>query len=176
MSASHVLFVTTSVAHVQPIVVKSPAFRNREMIPKKHTGDGANVNPALHLDKIPDETKSMVLIVEDPNAPVDTWVHWLVWDIMPTTKINENTIPGVEGLNAFRRHHYHGPCPPAGTRHYVFKIYALNTVLNMHFNSSKYEIMKAMKDHVVGYGELTGIYSGQPMAHVQHEAAPDIYA
>jgi len=170
------LFVTTSASAVQPIIVKSTAFRHMEKIPAKYTPDGENISPPLQLDKIPKETRSLVLMMEDPKAPVDTWVHWLVWDISPTLKINEGAIPGVEGLNAFRRHHYHGPCPPGDTRSYFFKVYALNTRLNMHFSSTKYEVMRAMKDHVIGYGELAGTYTKNQPAAVTHGMAPDIYA
>jgi Raf kinase inhibitor-like YbhB/YbcL family protein len=176
MPASHVLFVTTSASAVKPISVNSPAFANMAAIPQKYTADGANINPPLILGKIPDGTRSLALIVEDPNAPVDTWVHWLVWDILPTAVINEGVIPGVEGLNAFRRHHYHGPCPPAYARHYYFKVYALNTLLSLNFNSTKYEVIKAMKDHVLGYGELVGTYARNNAVSLRTTVAPDIYA
>jgi len=176
MSVSHVLFVTTSASAVKPIAIKSPMFDNMGMIPKKYTADGANINPPLLFNNIPDGTQSMVLMVEDPNAPVDTWVHWLVWDIFPTGKINENSVPGTEGLNAFEQHRYHGPCPPADLRYYQFKIYALNTVLRMHCHCGKYEIMKAMKDHVIGYGELTGTYTRHAAIVSQGYAIPDTYA
>jgi Raf kinase inhibitor-like YbhB/YbcL family protein len=159
MSAPHTLFVTTSASAVQDITVKSPAFSNMGRIPEKYTADGANINPALILGKIPDKTQSLVLMVEDPNAPVDTWVHWLVWNILPSTKINEGLVPGVEGLNAFRLHHYHGPCIAPDTRHFLFRVYALDTLLQLKQSSTKYEVMRAMKDHVLGYGELIGSYN-----------------
>ena len=152
--------VLNTIPHAaKEIAVMSPAFADREMIPKKYTADGANINPPLILRSIPDETKSMVLLIEDPDAPVGIWVHWLVWNIHPSTKINENVIPGVEGLNAFHQHHYGGPCPPSGTHHYHFKIYALDTLLQLPHDSTKHEVEKAMTGHIIGYGELTGLYN-----------------
>jgi Raf kinase inhibitor-like YbhB/YbcL family protein len=175
MSLSHALFVTTSAFAVKQITVKSPAFSNLGKIPQKYCRDGENINPPLNLGKIPVETKSLVLIVEDPNAPVDTWVHWLVWDIEPTGFIKEGTIPGVEGLNAFQRHHYHGPGSTEYTRCYSFKVYALDTVLRLHYCSSKYDVMKAIKDHVIGYGELTGAYSNGKVIKMPATPVPEIY-
>jgi Raf kinase inhibitor-like YbhB/YbcL family protein len=176
MSVSHALFITTSISDMRQITLRSPAFINMGKIPQKYTADGEDINPALVLEKIPNETKSLVLIVEDPNAPVDTWVHWLVWDILPTTRISEGSVPGTEGKNAFDQHHYHGPCPPANTRQYSFKVYALNTMLHMPCSSTKYEIMKAMKDHVVGFGELVGSYTRNNTSAASYHTAPDIYA
>jgi hypothetical protein len=160
MKAPFVTLLGTALNYTaKELTIKSPAFLNKEMIPKKYTSDGANINPPLILSHIPDETKSMVLIVEDPDAPVGIWVHWLVWNIHPSTKINEDAIPGVEGINAFRQHHYGGPCPPSGTHHYFFKLYALDTLLQLPQDSTKHQVERAMKDHVVGYGELIGLYS-----------------
>lgn len=159
MSINPIFFAAAAPTGVKEITIKSPAFSYKKMIPKKYTADGANINPSLILRNIPDETQSMVLLMEDPDAPIDTWVHWLVWNIHPSTKINEDSIPGIEGLNAFRQHHYGGPCPPSGTHHYFFKVYALDTFLDLSPNSSKREVMRAIKDHVVGYGELVGSYN-----------------
>jgi len=175
MPLAQSLFVTTAATTVKEILVKSPAFKHMGSLPQKHCGNGANVNPALQFAKVPAETKSMVLIVEDQNAPVDTWVHWLVWDILPTTEIKEGAIPGTQGLNAFHRHNYQGPLPGDNTRYYFFKVYALNTVLRLHDCCGKYEVMKAMKDHVIGYGELIGTYEqSHNNIHTLHNA-PDIY-
>ncbi len=175
MSPNQILFVATEPAEVKQITVKSPAFAYKEMIPKKYTADGANINPALIFRHIPPETQSMVLLVEDPDAPIDTWVHWLVWNIRPSTKINEDTIPGIEGLNAFCNHHYKGPCPPSGIHHYFFKVYALDTVLQLPNNATKLEVMKAMKDHVIGYGELAGTYSRNDRINLQYDPKMNAY-
>ena len=96
------------------ITVTSPAFSNGKSIPPKYTCDGKNISPPLTIHGLPKETKSMVLIVEDPDAPMGVWDHWIVWNIEPSTQIVENTIPGIEGINSFNRNHYGGPCPPAG--------------------------------------------------------------
>ena len=143
---------------VKDIVVKSPAFSAGEMIPEKYTSDGANVSPALILRNIPDETRSLALIIDDPDAPVGTWVHWLVWNIPPSAKLSEDTIRGVEGLNSFRRHHYEGPCPPSGIHRYFFKVYALDTILQIPSDSGCPQVERAMTNHIVGYGELIGLY------------------
>lgn len=168
-------FVESVTPVVKEITVRSPAFYNKGMIPHKYASDGTNVNPPLALRNIPDETQSLVLLVEDPDAPIDTWVHWLVWNILPTSKIYENSIPGIEGLNAVREHHYSGPCPPYGTHHYFFKVYALDTFLQLPRNSTKYEVMKAIKDHVVGYGELIGSYQCNTMIHLQYNPQANVY-
>lgn len=175
MPLTHTLFVTTAATEVKPITVKSPAFDNLASLPKKYCGDGANINPALMLGKLPAGTQSLVLMIEDPNAPVDTWVHWLVWDIKPTNLIKEGSIPGIEGLNAFHRHHYHGPVASELIRYYYFKVYALNKVLGLNSASAKYEVMKAMKDHVIGYGELIGLYTTGNSIKSQSVARPEIY-
>jgi Raf kinase inhibitor-like YbhB/YbcL family protein len=175
MPLAQFLFVTTAASAVQPIQLKSPVFSSMGKIPVKYTSDGPNISPPLTLDKIPSATRTLVLLVEDPNAPVDTWVHWLVWNIAPTTKINEGTIPGTQGLNSFMQHHYKGPCPPTETRNYFFKVYAIDKVLPLSERSTKYDVMKAMKDHVVGYGELQGNYTRSRPESAPRYTAPDIY-
>lgn len=126
----------------------------------KYSCDGANVNPPLTIEGVPEETKTLVLIVDDPDAPAGTFNHWLVWNIPPTTrKIDENTVPGTEGLSTSRKHAYGGPCPPYGTHRYIFKVYALDTQLDLKSNSTKRDVEKAMKGHVLAEGELMGLYS-----------------
>jgi Raf kinase inhibitor-like YbhB/YbcL family protein len=140
------------------LTVTSPAFENNKFIPSKYTCDGDDVNPPLIIKGIPEATKSLVLIVDDPDAPMGTWDHWIVWNIPPTNKIEENSVPGTEGFNDFRRHSYGGPCPPSGTHRYFFKVYALDTKLNLDSNSRKKDIEKAMKGHILAQGELVGLY------------------
>lgn len=89
---------------------------------------------------MPEGTQSLVLIVDDPDAPMGTWDHWIVWNIPPIEKIEENSVPGTEGLNDFRRHSYGGPCPPSGTHRYFFKVYALDTKLVLDPNAKKKDI------------------------------------
>ena len=145
--------------YVKELTVKSPAFENNKLIPSKYTCDGEDVNPPLIIEGIPEETRSLVLIIDDPDAPMGTWDHWIVWNISPTNKIEENSVPGVQGLNDFRKHSYGGPCPPSGTHRYFFKVYALDTKLDLNQNSRKKEVEKAMKDHILAKGELIGLYS-----------------
>ncbi|MGQ9781235.1 MAG: YbhB/YbcL family Raf kinase inhibitor-like protein [Nitrososphaeria archaeon] len=140
------------------LIVSSPTFENGKFIPSKYTCDGDDVNPPLEIKNIPKETKSLALIVDDPDAPKGTWEHWTVWNIPPTESIQENTVTGVEGLNDFGKHSYGGPCPPFGTHRYFFKVYALDTLLNLSPNSRKKELEKAMEGHVLSKGELIGLY------------------
>ena len=145
---------------MKKLLVKSPTFENNKPIPVKYTCDGADVNPPLPLDGVPEETVTLVLIVDDPDAPMGTFDHWVVWNIPPTTRIiEENTVPGKEGLSSYRKHAYGGPCPPYGTHRYFFKVYALDTQLDLKLNSTKRDVEKAMKGHVLAEGELVGLYS-----------------
>jgi Raf kinase inhibitor-like YbhB/YbcL family protein len=143
---------------MKELTVKSPAFENNKLIPPKYTCDGNDVNPPLAIENVPDETKSLVLIVDDPDCPTGTWDHWIVWNITPTSKIEENTVPGTEGMNTARKHSYGGPCPPWGTHRYFFKVYALDAKLNLNPNSNKKDVEKAMQGHILAKGELIGLY------------------
>ncbi|RMF54541.1 YbhB/YbcL family Raf kinase inhibitor-like protein [Candidatus Woesearchaeota archaeon] len=140
------------------LVVSSAAFEHNGLIPKKYTCDGADVNPPLSIDNIPKGARSLVLIVDDPDAPSGTWVHWVVWNI-PLGDIKENSVPGTQGLNDFKKKSWGGPCPPSGTHRYFFKAYALDTILNISPNSRKHDVEKAMQDHIIARGELIGLYS-----------------
>jgi hypothetical protein len=141
------------------LIITSSAFENNKLIPRKYTCDGEDVNPPLGIEEVPEGTKSLVLIVDDPDASMGTWDHWIVWDIPSTNKIGENTVPGVEGLNSFRKHSYGGPCPPSGTHRYFFKVYALDTKLSLNAGSKKGDVENAMKGHILASGELVGLYS-----------------
>jgi Raf kinase inhibitor-like YbhB/YbcL family protein len=144
---------------VKKLSIKSSAFENNKLIPAKYTCDGDNVNPPLTIEDIPEETKSIVLIIDDPDATMGTWNHWLVWNIPPATrKIEENTVPGTEGINTYRKHAYGGPCPPYGTHRYFFKVFALDTKLDLNPNSAKKDVERAMKNHILAEGELIGLY------------------
>ena len=113
-------------------------------IPVKYTCDGANTSPSLDIKGIPEEAICLALIMDDPDGPIGTWVHWVVWNIPVTHHIKENEIHGVEGLNDFQQHHYGGPCPPSGTHHYYFKIYALNALLDLPGITKRFQLEKAM--------------------------------
>jgi Raf kinase inhibitor-like YbhB/YbcL family protein len=143
------------------LTISSPAFENNGLIPEKHTCDGKNVNPPLLIGTMPPATKSFALIVDDPDAPMGTWVHWVVWNIPAATReIRENSLPAEakQGLNDFRKHEYRGPCPPSGTHRYFFKLYALDTILNLPSTAAKTDMGKAMAGHVIEHSEVVGLY------------------
>jgi hypothetical protein len=141
------------------LTVKSPAFEPGELIPRKYSCDGEDVNPPLTIGGAPEKTKTLVLVVEDPDAPSGTFNHWIVWNIpASTTKIAENSAPGKEGLNSARQRGYMGPCPPSGTHRYFFKVYALDTELSLASDSKKKDAEKAMQGHILAKGELIGLY------------------
>ena len=140
------------------ISVGCDEFKDSTYIPEKYTCDGADVNPSLTIKNLPPETKSLVLIIDDPDALFGTWVHWLVWNIPITGKIKENSIPGTEGLNDFKRQQYGGPCPPSGNHNYHFKIYALNTLLDLKPKSAIAELEYVMNPFIIGFGEVVGQY------------------
>jgi len=139
--------------------ITSSAFKHNNSIPKKYTCDGSNINPSLTIENIPKDAKSLVLLMDDPDAPMGTFVHWVVWNIPISGKINENSVPGIEGLNSAGKHSYVGPCPPLGTHRYFFKLYALDTKLDIEKNSKKEDVENAMRGHVIESGEIIGLYS-----------------
>ncbi len=142
----------------EKLTVKSPSFENNGLIPSMYTCDGDDVSPALLIEGIPGETKSLALVVDDPDAPRGTWDHWVVWNIAPTDRIEENRVPGTEGLNTAGTHSYGGPCPPSGTHRYFFKVYSLDTKLTIPSSSRKKDLEKAMEGHVLAQGEIVGLY------------------
>jgi hypothetical protein len=144
---------------MKQLVVTSSAFVHDQKIPAKYTCDGDNVNPPLTIEGIPEGTKTLVLIADDPDAPVGIWDHWIVWNIPVTSAIEENSVPGKEALNSFGKKSYGGPCPPSGTHRYFFKVYALDAELDLGANANKADVEKAMRGHVLGQGELVGLYS-----------------
>lgn len=142
--------------------ITSAAFQDNGNIPTKFTCDGADVNPALHLEITPVEAKSLVLIVDDPDAPSGLFTHWIVWNIDPKTSgVAESAAPrsGVQGTNDFGKSGYGGPCPPSGTHRYYFKIFALDRTLDLKSNAKRAELDAAMRGHVIAQGELMGRYS-----------------
>lgn len=139
--------------------VSSPSFKDGEMIPPVYTCDGRNLNPAIDIDNIPGEAKCLALIVDDPDAPRGTWVHWVVWNIPVTHHISEDKVHGIEGLNDFKQQNYGGPCPPSGTHRYFFKVYALDALLDLPETTTKQRLEKAMSEHIIAFGELVGLYS-----------------
>jgi Raf kinase inhibitor-like YbhB/YbcL family protein len=141
--------------------ISSAAFGHNGQIPKKYTCDGSDVNPPLTFAEIPADARSLALIVDDPDAPMGTWVHWVVWNIDPgTAEIKENSVPkgSVQGMNDFRKHDYGGPCPPSGIHRYFFKLYALDTTLNIGASAGKSALESSMKEHIVAKAQLMGLY------------------
>ena len=141
--------------------ITSPDFKLNETIPSRYTCDGENVNPRLSISGIPENTESLVLIVDDPDAPVGIWVHWTVWNMDPgTTEIAEDSVPagGVEGVTDFGVPGYDGPCPPSGTHRYFFKVYALDTTLDLDTSATATDIEEAMQGHILDSAMLIGLY------------------
>jgi hypothetical protein len=156
-------------AEAMTIEVTSPAFEEDAMIPAKYTADGPNVSPPLKWEGIPEATKSIALISDDPDAPVGTWVHWIMWNIPPDTEGLAEDVPtdqelpdgSVQGINGFGDTGYGGPAPPSGTHRYYFKVYALDTKLDLPADSKKSDLVSAMKDQVLAQGQLMGKYKRQ---------------
>jgi Raf kinase inhibitor-like YbhB/YbcL family protein len=152
-----VKFIMDTAANTS-ISMKSPAFEHGELIPDKFTCRGLDINPELVIENIPEDTKSLALIVHDSDTPGADFDHWLIWNIPFRKKIEENSAPGVQGRNGFGESRYSGPCPPAGIHHYHFRIYALDTVLNLEAGADKKALNKAMGGHILAWAELMGIY------------------
>ena len=141
--------------------ISSPIVEDGGQIPRKYTCDGVNVNPILKIEDIPIKTRSLALVFDDMDAPKGSFVHWILWNIDPETKeIKENSIPegAVQGRNDFKKNNYRGPCPPSKAHRYVFKIYSLDTRLNLDPNSTKADLEEAMKGHVIVQTRLIGVY------------------
>jgi len=138
----------------------SPAFEHNGKIPSEYTCDGEDVSPELNIEDVPEDVNSLVLIMDDPDAPVGNWDHWIVFNIAPdTAKIEKGTEPaGVGGKNSWKKTGYGGPCPPDREHRYFFKLYALDTTLDLAEGSTKDEIEKAMEGHIVEKTELIGLY------------------
>jgi Raf kinase inhibitor-like YbhB/YbcL family protein len=147
--------------------LKSSAFTAGGMIPKKHTCDGPDISPPLSWSDIPGKVKSLALIADDPDAPMGTWVHWVAWNIPPDVRGLEEGVPKQDslpngmkqGTTDFRSIGYGGPCPPSGTHRYFFKLYALDTSLNLPPSTTKKDLERAMQGHLLQQVELMGKYA-----------------
>ena len=133
-------------------------FEHEGHIPEKFTCDGEDISPSLIIEDVPEGTKRLALIVEDPDAPAGIWIHWVVFNIHITDVIEEDEIPGIQGINDFRKLDYGGPCPPSGTHRYFFKLYALDTKLDLEEGCRKKDLLKAMEGHILAETELIGLY------------------
>jgi len=140
--------------------ISSTAFEANSNIPSIYTCNGQNINPPLVIKNVPMGTKSLALTVSDPDSPHGIWSHWIVYNIPPdTTEIPENTSPGTAGINDFGKNSYGGPCPPDGKpHHYIFHLYALDTVLNTNGPATLTGIEKSVQGHIVAEAELIGLY------------------
>ena len=138
--------------------ISSPEFQDHKLIPAKFTCEGEDINPALVIQDVPLAAQSLALIVDDPDAPMGTWVHWVVFDMPILAKIEENSIPGKQGVNTAGNQNYHGPCPPSGTHRYFFKLCALDTRLNLQAGISKGQLEKTMQGHILAQAQLVGLY------------------
>jgi Raf kinase inhibitor-like YbhB/YbcL family protein len=151
--------VYTEISQQKLMKLKSPAFGENQPIPKKYTCDAENINPPLEIEGVPEKAKSLVLIVDDLDTPGGGFSHWVVWNIDPKiSKIEENSKPGIEGINDFGENSYGGPCPPFGVHRYRFKIYALDTLLEISTSSKKTDVEKSIQGHVLDFAQLVGTY------------------
>ena len=166
---SNVIFYQNSCIVSRPAIcyslymkIISPAFANNGNIPNTYTCDGEDISPPLEFVDVPEETTTLVLIVEDPDAIGKDWVHWIVFNIDPhTTKVHEDSIPtdGIQAVTDFGHDGYGGPCPPSGIHRYLFKLYALGTTLHVTEDVTKPELEHAMEGHIIEKAELIGLYS-----------------
>ena len=138
----------------------SSAFQHNGSIPSEYTCDGSDLSPPLTISDVPASAKSLALVMDDPDAPVGIWDHWIVFNIPPSTKeIAKGKEPnGVAGRNSWGKTGYGGPCPPSGAHRYLFKLYALDIVLNLPKGSAKKDIEREMKGHIITKAELMGTY------------------
>jgi Raf kinase inhibitor-like YbhB/YbcL family protein len=146
----------------QPFTLSSPAFQEGEYIPDFYTCRGKGISPPLRIDGIPDGVASLALILHDPDAPNGDFLHWSLWEISPTTEDIDEDIPpvdAVEGTNDFGQIGYGAPCPPSGTHRYVFDLYALNGLLNLHLSAQRREVEDAIRSRMIAKTTLTSIVS-----------------
>ncbi len=166
---------------IETMTITSPSFAHNGTIPKKYTCDGENVSPELRIEGVPKEAKSLALIMDDPDAPMETWVHWIIWNLTrlegdppSAIEIEENVgsfntlVSGrnnslvvrkaIEGITSFGKPGYGGPCPPSGTHRYFFRAYALDVALNIPNGAGRGDLERAMEGHILARAELVGFY------------------
>jgi Raf kinase inhibitor-like YbhB/YbcL family protein len=160
----------SATGHVVKIQLASAAFTDGQPIPVKYTADALDISPPLAWTNVPAGAKSLALIADDPDAPVGTWVHWVIYDLPPTvTALAEDQLRtpqlrngAKQGLNDFKKTGYNGPAPPAGKSHrYYLKLYALDSMTGLAPGATKADLLKAMDGHVLGEGQLRGTYQRQ---------------
>jgi len=149
--------------------LRSTGFSHGEMMPSRYTCDGDDISPALEWDDPPAGTQSLALIMDDPDAPLGTWVHWVLYNIPAEARSLGEAVPADaelsdgsrHGRNSWGRLGYGGPCPPSGTHRYVFRLYALDTTLDLDAGADKQELLRSMEGHILAKGELIGRYQRQ---------------
>ncbi len=150
-----------------PLVVKTPAFEAGKPVPKRHTGEGEDVSPKLEWSEAPKGTKSIAVICDDPDAPVGTWTHWVLFNLPPDmrslaegqAKDKEFKNGARHGLNDWKQPGYRGPMPPPGKAHrYFFRVYALDAVLGLAAGATRKDVLAAMEGHILAQGEVMGTY------------------
>jgi Raf kinase inhibitor-like YbhB/YbcL family protein len=147
--------------------ITSPAFSNGASIPLKYSCKGSDITPALRWADPPYGALSFALIMDDPDAPMGTWVHWVIFNIPASARGLQEATPtdaklndgSLQGITSAGRHGYHGPCPPSGTHRYFFKLYALDMVLSLSTNADKTKLLAAMQGHILANAELMGTFS-----------------
>ena len=155
------ILIITLLLSQASLTVKSVAFANKHYIPLKYTCDGVNVNPGFVIEGIPSGTKSLALIMDDTESPNGEFTHWVMWNIPPKKYILENSAPGIQGQNSMEKNSYYGPCPPNGLHTYHFKVYALDTKLDLPVSSDKKALLAVINGHILANGELIGLYYRQ---------------
>jgi Raf kinase inhibitor-like YbhB/YbcL family protein len=143
----------------QQLTLKSPAFANRHYIQPKYTCMGENMSPPLTIEGIPKETKSLALIMIDNDTSIGSFDHWVTWNIPPVGKIDENSSPGINGLNGRNENQYTGPCPPNGIHEYHFTVYALNTTLDLPKSTRRQDLLNAMQGHIISTASYVGLFT-----------------
>ncbi len=145
-----------------PLTITSPSFINNGSIPLKYSCEGQKINPPLQVSGVPATAVSLALIMHDPDAPIaGGFTHWVMWNIPVNGKITENYKGANQGLNGAQQYGYTGMCPPSGTHHYHFMVYALDTKLSLDSKTNKAALEKAMQGHILAQGDLVGLYQKQ---------------
>jgi Raf kinase inhibitor-like YbhB/YbcL family protein len=152
------LLILPSTLHAQTLQISSSSFVSEDYIPPQFTCQGMNVNPPLFFSGIPANTQSLAIIMDDPDAPMGTWVHWVVFNLPPTTQLTSKNTLGTFGKNDWGKLAYGGPCPPDGTHRYFFKLYALDSKLNLNPGITKSQLEKAMAGHIIEQAVMVGLY------------------
>ncbi len=156
----------TTGAKRMKLEIRSTAFGDAQMIPKIYTCQGKNISPPLSWGAVPEQTRSIALILEDPDAPMGTFVHWVLFNLPPETKGLPENVPvgktlangAKHGAGTSKKIGYMGPCPPSGTHRYFFRVYALDSKLDLKSGSSKERLLRAMQRHILSEGQLMGTY------------------